>query len=92
MFYVHAYHGITKNSVLPLTTFRITTQRRCPPKKRTPVFKEAHLMAYGITVCERDASMKTVVSVSCKFCLYFGRDMKIGAKRKATARKYPILL
>ena len=32
MFYVHAYHGITNNSALPLTTFRITTQRQCPPR------------------------------------------------------------
>ena len=45
-------------------------------------------MAYGLAVCEGDASTKKVVSVSCKFCLYFGRDMKIGAKRKTENIQY----
>ena len=36
-------------------------------------------------MCERDASTMTVVSVSCQFCLHFGREEKIGAKRKVTA-------
>ena len=53
--------------------------------KRVTAFNEGHVLAYGLTVCERDASTMTVVSVSCQFCLHFGREEKIGAKRKATA-------
>ena len=53
--------------------------------KRTTLFNESRVIAFGLTVCERDASTKAVVSVSCRFCLHFGRDVKIGAKRKATA-------
>ena len=53
--------------------------------KRTTLFNESHVIAFGLTVYERDASTKAVVSVSCRFCLYFGRDVKIGAKHKATA-------
>ena len=41
--------------------------------KRVTAFNEGHVLAYGLTVCERDASTMTVVSVSCQFCLHFGR-------------------
>ena len=54
-----------------------------PPKRTTP-FKESHAIEYGLKVCERDASTSVVVSVSCQFCVHFGREAKIGAKRKAT--------
>ena len=49
-----------------------------PPKRTTP-FNESHVLAYGLKVCERDASTKEVVSVSCRFCVHVGREAKIGA-------------
>ena len=55
-----------------------------PPKRKTP-FKNAHLSAYGLKICERDPSTKAVVSVSCRFCVHFGREEKVGAKRKPTS-------
>jgi hypothetical protein len=55
-----------------------------PPKKRTTPFKEEHVIAYGLKIYERDPTTKQVVLVSCRFCENFGREEKVGAKRKAT--------
>ena len=55
-----------------------------PPKKRITPFNQEHVIAYGLKVCERDPTTKQIVSVSCRFCVHFGREEKVGAKRKAT--------
>lgn len=54
-------------------------------KKRTTPFNEAHTLVYGLRPCERDTATSAVVSVACQFCVHFGREQKLGAKRKATA-------
>ena len=54
------------------------------PPRSTP-FNERHLLLYGLKICERDTATKAIVSVSCRFCVHFGREEKIGAKRKATS-------
>jgi hypothetical protein len=60
------------------------TQEAMPPKKRTTPFNEDHVVAYGLKICERAPTTKQVLSVSCQFCVHFGREEKVGAKRKAT--------
>ena len=56
-----------------------------PPKKRTMTFNEAHVITYGLQISERAPTTKEVISVSCQFCIFFGREEKVGAKRKATS-------
>ena len=41
-------------------------------------------MDFGLKIVERDPSTKVVVSVSCLFCVHFGREEKVGAKRRKT--------
>lgn len=41
-------------------------------------------MQYGVEVTERGPRTSTVLAVSCRFCLKFGREAKPGAKRKRT--------
>jgi hypothetical protein len=48
--------------------------------RRGMTFNENHLKDYGLQkVC------KNPVNVQCKFCFHFGREEKVGAKRKQTA-------
>lgn len=53
------------------------------PKRSTP-FNTAHALQFGVKICERNAATKAVVSASCLFCVHFGREAKIGSKRKRT--------
>ena len=53
------------------------------PLKCTTPFNNSHTLTYGLKVCELVASTKNVVSVSCRFCVYFGQE-EDGAKRKPT--------
>lgn len=53
-------------------------------KKRETPFNEAHEIPFGLKVCQRDVATKTVVSASCLFCVHFGREEKVGAKRRPT--------
>jgi hypothetical protein len=53
-------------------------------KRQTP-FKSVHLKEYGLVIVERAPQSAEVVSVSCSFCVNFGREEKPGAKCKATA-------
>ena len=53
-----------------------------PAQRKTP-FNNANVIAFGLKVRERDPSTKVVVSVICLFCLHFGCEDKVGAKRKS---------
>ena len=48
-------------------------------------FKSVHLKEYDVVIMECTPQSAEVVSVSCSFCVNFGREEKTGAKRKATA-------
>jgi hypothetical protein len=47
---------------------------------------DAHLLQFGLRIVERSPNTAEVVSVCCNFCLNFGREEKVGAKRKATKK------
>jgi hypothetical protein len=51
---------------------------------KSPAFNPAYEEQYGLRVSARDPSTKMVVSVECRFCVAFGREHKVGAKRKVT--------
>ena len=53
-------------------------------KCQTP-FKSVYLMEYGLVIVEHAPQSAEVVSVSCSFCVNFGREEKPGAKCNATA-------
>ena len=48
------------------------------------VFNKKHLDVYGLKVAGRNALTGAIESLSCRFCKTFGREEKVGAKRKAT--------
>ena len=50
-----------------------------------PKFKKSHLETYGLRITSRNAVTGAVDSVQCRFCFTFGREEKVGAKRKATS-------
>ena len=52
-------------------------------KRQTP-FQLSHQLEYGLKMVEKAPSSSEIVSVSCRFCISFGREEKIGSKRKAT--------
>ncbi len=60
--------------------------RIMPPKRTTP-FQSPHQLQYGLQIDGHDAH-KVVNSVSCKFCLFFGREVAVvvaaARKRKVT--------
>ena len=53
-----------------------------PSKCSTP-FLPRHSHDYAVRVTQRNAE-SVVVAVECLFCVYFGRESKVGAKRKKT--------
>ena len=53
--------------------------------KRQIPFKSVHLKEYGLVIMECALQGAEVVSVSCSFCVNFGREEKPGAKCKLTA-------
>ncbi|KAI9908572.1 hypothetical protein PsorP6_003599 [Peronosclerospora sorghi] len=56
------------------------------PKKglKTP-FQRGHEGQFGLVVTERDEATSAVRAVTCQFCLKFGREAKLRAKRKRTS-------
>lgn len=57
-------------------------------KKRTTPFRLPHQEEYGLRVAIRHPSTGQVTSVTCRFCEIFGREEKVGQKRKpATTTK-----
>jgi hypothetical protein len=71
------------NSLENIVCLSVSWTNLMPPKRKTP-FHQAQLISYDLKICERDASTKVVVSVACQFGVHFGREEKVGAKRKAT--------
>ena len=57
---------------------------RMPPKKRSTPFNQSHCLEYGVKVCQVDPALRVVLLVACLFCIHFGREVKVGQKRKAT--------
>ncbi|KAI9915645.1 hypothetical protein PsorP6_007099 [Peronosclerospora sorghi] len=53
--------------------------------KKTPAFKPSYVEKYSLRISVRHPQTQKVVSVDCRFCAAFGRECKIGAKRKATS-------
>ena len=39
---------------------------------------------FGLKIVERDPNTKKVVSCHWKFCVYYGREVKVGTKRRKT--------
>jgi hypothetical protein len=60
-------------------------QRKIPPTKRSSPFQEKHAVQYGLEISTRDPETKVVTSVMCRFCRFFGREEKVGQKRKPTS-------
>ena len=52
---------------------------------RKTLYNRTHDLEYGLKVAERDPVSTEVVSVCCQFCVFFGREEKVGAKRKPAA-------
>ena len=55
-----------------------------PPQRIKP-FNNAHIIAFGLKVCECGPSTKVIVSVIRLFCVHLGREDKVVAKGKATS-------
>ena len=49
------------------------------------MYNRTHDLEYGLKVAERDPVSVEVVSACCQFCVFFGREEKVGAKWKPTA-------
>jgi hypothetical protein len=60
-----------------------------PPKmmsKKSLKFQAKHEEKFGLKITARDPESGLVSSCVCRFCIVFGREEKVGAKRKATSR------
>lgn len=55
------------------------------PKKRTTPFQRAHELQYALRITQRDTRSSEVVSVECLFCVHYGRESKVGSKRKKSS-------
>ena len=57
-----------------------------PQKKanKAPAFNPKYAQKYGLHISYRYLSTNKVVSDECRFCVAFGRDCKVSAKRKVT--------
>ena len=50
---------------------------------RKQPFKNAHEFEFGLVVATRDPKTSAVSSAACQFCIAFGREQKVGQKRKS---------
>ena len=55
------------------------------PKRRVQPFHMAHEAEFGVMVTYQDASTSAVMSVVCQFFVAFGREERVGLKRKSIA-------
>lgn len=61
-----------------------------PAKKRSTPFQKSHALQFGVRVVQRKSTSSsgteigTVLSAECLFCVFFGREAKVGAKRART--------
>jgi hypothetical protein len=56
-----------------------------PPTKRSTPFQEKHAAQYGLEISTREPETTTVTSVICRYCRFFGREEKVGQKRKPSS-------
>ena len=49
-------------------------------------FRPSYELTYGLRVCQRSSGTGKVESCVCRFCEVFGRDERVGGKRKRTKR------
>jgi hypothetical protein len=56
---------------------------QCSKKKASPFIPE-HEVEYGIKIYSRSVADGAVTAVVCIFCVDFGREEKVGQKRKPT--------
>ncbi|TMW57228.1 hypothetical protein Poli38472_003153 [Pythium oligandrum] len=52
--------------------------------RRVTVFLPAHSLKFGLEVVAREEQTQDVTAVLCLFCKHFGREERVGAKRRAT--------
>ncbi|ETN22153.1 hypothetical protein PPTG_02175 [Phytophthora nicotianae INRA-310] len=52
---------------------------------RSTPFQDRHLLEFGLKISERNPESEVVFAVARRFCISFGRDEKVGSKRKQTA-------
>lgn len=52
-------------------------------RKRETPFNPSHELEYGLKISTREPSSGAVTSVACRFCQVWGREEKVGQKRKA---------
>jgi len=48
---------------------------------RNGLFKDSHAIEYALRITERHIHTHQVLSVSCRFCIYLGRENKPGKTR-----------
>ena len=53
-------------------------------RKKPPALNPTYAQNYVLRISSWDPSTKKVVLVECRFCVAFGRECKVGAKRKVT--------
>ena len=52
---------------------------------RSTPYKSQHGLKYGVKVCQYSTdSPNEVLAAECQFCVYYGREVKVGLKRKQT--------
>ena len=55
-----------------------------PPKSRQTPYQPSHAFGFGLKVVGKDPNTNEVVSCHCEFCVYYGREAKVGTKRRNT--------
>ncbi len=51
--------------------------------KRSSGYVKDNDVRYGLKVAHRDPKSSKVIGLQCRFCIAFGREEKVGSKRKA---------
>lgn len=72
--------------ILLQSATQFSSQLDMPRGKRNTPFQPGHGLFYGLRPVTRDSETNAVTSVACRFCEKFGREEKVGAKRRATQR------
>ena len=49
------------------------------------LFQLKHEIKYGLKVAEMDPVTSQLVSMSCQFCVLFGREMKVGEEEEGNS-------
>ena len=59
----------------------MTMTTKATSSSRSTPFQISHLVTYGLEITERDPNTREITSVRCKFCIFSGREEKLGHKR-----------